>query len=360
MPASAVARSSNLDDRSALLAGLALVAAFGVAYPLVRHWAGQPLAMFVLAPLLAAALAGGWITLTVGTAAVVIAALVGAADDMRTGPLVARLAIVASGTVLAAAAAQVRRRREEELREVQVRDALATTLQNGLVPVPHPPAGVNARTRYRPGERGLLLGGDFVDVVSLPDGTAGFVIGDVCGHDARAAAFGTAIRAAWKGIAFTAPTDPVRWLRELEAAYFDDGRYDGFVTVLAGRLEPGSGHVDMVSAGHCWPILTGPDTALIELHPGLPLGIEQRTVRTSHSMTLPPSAELLLYTDGLIENRLAPQGVAGESTLVRVLAGMTSGVDLDVLLSLLGPTGFQDDVALLLLSCQASTGNGGT
>jgi serine phosphatase RsbU (regulator of sigma subunit) len=251
--------------------------------------------------------------------------------------------------VLASIGASVRARREQALRDSEVAAAVLVAFQDGLVPVPSPPSGVVAVSRYRPAEVPMRIGGDFVDVVALPDGTAGFIIGDVCGHGPRAAALGARIRAAWRGVAHTVPLHPPRWLEELDGAFFDDRPFDGFVTALTGRLST-RGEVLAVSAGHLPPVLLAPGAATpVVMRPGVPLGIPADRPREPVELRLDPTSSLLLYTDGLIENGRDPRGRPGEEGLLAALEEARPATLLDDLLSRFGPHGFDDDVALLHL-----------
>ena len=337
-------------DRRAVWGGLLIVAALAVVYPSIASAARDPLAVFLLAPLFTAIVSGPRQTALVGSVATAVALAQGVAGPLEPVPLAARLGIVVAATLLAVVAARSRRRREAELSATRVRSALSESFQGGLVPSPRPPSWLEAETRYVPGSRGLMLGGDFVDVITLPDGAAAFVIGDVCGHGPRAAAFGTAIRAAWKGIASTLPADPLRWLGDVEAAYFLDGRFDGFVTALTGRIEV-DGRLLLVSAGHPWPVLVdGGNTSLLRVHPSLPLGTGLSGERHLVPALLDPGAALLTYTDGLLENRRGPHGIADDAVLLDVVDRHAGQIHLDELLDAFGPHGFDDDVALLRLT----------
>jgi hypothetical protein len=332
------------------IVGLVAVALTAVVYPLVASQAGYPLAVFVLAPLGVAVVGSAQDTRVVGAAAVAVASLEGwFSSELTPAMLTVRLCIVAAGSVLASIGASVRARREQALRDSEVAAAVLVAFQDGLVPVPSPPPGVVAVSRYRPAEVPMRIGGDFVDVVALPDGTAGFIIGDVCGHGPRAAALGARIRAAWRGVAHTVPLHPPRWLEELDGAFFDDRPFDGFVTALTGRLST-RGEVLAVSAGHLPPVLLAPGAATpVVMRPGVPLGIPADRPREPVELRLEPTSSLLLYTDGLIENGRDPAGRPGEEGLLAALEQARPATLLDDLLSRFGPHGFDDDVALLHL-----------
>lgn len=233
---------------------------------------------------------------------------------------------------------------------------LLAAFQRRLVPRPHPPSEVVLDQRYRPGAQGLELGGDFLDAIELPDGCLGFILGDVSGHDADAAAFGVAMRAGWKALAFAAPDDPLLWLNTLEDAFFADGRFDGFVTALTGRIVPKTRDMVIATAGHCWPVRVGTDVQLVEMRPGLPLGLGRVVPRTTLEITLRVDEHLVIYTDGLIENRKSPGSNErwGEEGLLRWLEEHLADdpLDLDALLDDFGPDGFSDDVAVMVLGIE--------
>jgi hypothetical protein len=338
------------------------VALTAVVYPLVASQAGNPLAAFVLAPLGVAVVGSPRDTQVVGAAAVAVAAIEGFLTPELTAPMLAvRLGIVVIGSVLASIGAATRAGRERALRDSEVGAAMMAAFQDGLVSVPSPPPGILATSRYRPAEVPLRIGGDFVDVVALPDGTAGFIIGDVCGHGPRAAALGARIRAAWRGIARTVPQSPPRWLEEIDGAFFE-GPFDGFVTALTGRVSL-TGEVQAVSAGHPPPVVLSPGGAMAAaVHPGVPLGIPSTRLRPSTQLQLASDSSLLLYTDGLIENgRGGAAGRPGEEGLLAALADATAATLLDDLLERFGPDGFDDDVALLHLRvCCDSDGSRST
>jgi hypothetical protein len=329
--------------------GLLGVVVTGVLYPMLAPRAGDPLAVFLLAPLGTAVVADHRVTRLVGSAAVVVAGIEGLVTDLTGWALVARMLLIAGGVAMATWGAARRTRRELQLLDARVHETLSATFQQGLVPAPAPPPCIRAATRYRPAEAPLMLGGDFVDVITLPDASAGFIIGDVCGHGPTAAAFGTRIRAGWKSLAWTLPSHPERWLEALDRAFFLDGRFDGFVTAITGRMSC-DGTVVAACAGHPRPLMIG-QTRIdrVDVPSGLPLGIDPTICRVAAELHVPTGSSILLYTDGLIENRGTPGGRSSEEALMRALPAPISSADLDRLMERFGPTGFDDDVAMLLL-----------
>ena len=195
-----------------------------------------------------------------------------------------------------------------------------------------------------------MLGGDFLDALNLPDGSLGFIVGDVCGHGPDAAALGAALRAGWKTIATHAFDSPPIWVHVLDEAFFGHGRHDTYATVCTGRVAV-DGRVQFVSCGHPWPIVLGREPSVIHPHVTRPLGLRNFEFEVAVTeFELPADTAVLLYTDGLVENRLRP-ATASEQHLLSYLKRNPS-LDLDALLEEFGSGGFSDDVAVMTISLE--------
>lgn len=339
--------------RRGIALGVVSLLVVTLVYASIADSADSPLSMFVLPALLVAVISGPAEVAIIGAFSVVMTALAGAVDDGVDGAVLAtRVVIVLVAAGAAALLAWHRGRREQQLEESVSARQVVDALQTRLVTVPLPPEGIGTGVRYVPGDERLAVGGDFLDAVTLPDGALGFVIGDVSGHGASAAAFGVVVRAGWKAIAMENPDDPCYWLDALQRAFFEDRRFDGFATALVGRSMPGEGRVEMCSAGHCWPILLDGDARLLDTCNSAPLGVPTRSGRRVVELDLAPGDRLLLYTDGLIENRKpAPAtGRWSEGELLEYVR-RNPGFTLDDLLRTFGgPDGFDDDVALMTIA----------
>ena len=332
-----------------VLAGLIGLGCIAVLYPIIAERTAHPLAVFVLPILIVAALATPRAVGLVGGLSILIALVEGAAtSDLGRTPLAARVIIIVATAVAGVVVAKIRLERERSLREADRTAELMDTFQRVLVPRPSPPPGFVVETRYVPGEERLMLGGDFIDALDLPDGSLGFIVGDVCGNGPDAAALGAAIRAGWKTIATHLVDAPATWVRVMDEAFFGHGRHDTYATVCTGRVTV-AGRLQFVSCGHPWPIAVGRQPEVIRPCVGRPLGV--RHVELDVAVTdfeLPADARVLIYTDGLIENRLR-RSTASETELLDHLRGNPS-LDLDALLEHFGPEGFSDDVAVMRIS----------
>ena len=108
---------------------------------------------------------------------------------------------------------------------------------------------------YRPGEGGMLIGGDFHDAVELDDGRIAVVVGDVVGHGPDAAALGAALRAGWRALTL-AGTDPAATMAALDRAVRSErNEPDAFSSAVCATVSADRRTVSLCLAGHPPPIL---------------------------------------------------------------------------------------------------------
>ena len=184
---------------------------------------------------------------------------------------------------------------------------VALALQQSMLPsvLPEVP-GVGLTARYHPAVDSLEVGGDWYDVVALPDGRLGLTVGDVVGRGLLAATTMGQLRSALSALALSADS-PARVLDGLErfARQVEGAR---LATVAYAVLDPVGGTLRYACAGHPPPLLVGPDGSTEFLEDGrspllcaLPPGLAGP--RAEGSARLRPGARLLLYSDGLVERR---------------------------------------------------------
>jgi serine phosphatase RsbU (regulator of sigma subunit) len=188
--------------------------------------------------------------------------------------------------------------------------SLAQRFQAGMLPRIPQQELLTVRSLYRPGLQQMLLGGDFLDVITVDQQRVAFVLGDVAGHGPEQAALGATLRGAWLSVASIPTLGPQDWARALNRIVHERGPAEGvFVTAVMGRLNPRDRTLEYVSAGHPPPILLRPtvsDTPLGDPVLGPDPGIEF----TTHRLELPEQWAVLLVTDGLFEGRLPGHGRA--------------------------------------------------
>jgi serine phosphatase RsbU (regulator of sigma subunit)/PAS domain-containing protein/anti-sigma regulatory factor (Ser/Thr protein kinase) len=190
--------------------------------------------------------------------------------------------------------------------------ALAETLQRSLLPGSLPDhSAVEVAHRYLPALDGV--GGDWFDVIPLPGARVALVVGDVVGHGLHAAATMGQLRAAVHTFSALdlSPDELLGHLDELVARIDGDGsaeRDDKGVTgatCLYAVYDPSSGQCSLARSGHPEPALVHPDGTVEYLRvPGAPpLGLGGGEPFETAEVTLPEGSRLVLYTDGLIEDR---------------------------------------------------------
>ena len=109
-------------------------------------------------------------------------------------------------------------------------------------------------------------------------------------------------------LGFDADPDPVAAAELVNRALCRTGGRRAFMTLFCGVLEPQSGRLQFVCAGHPFPLLRRADGEIIELGTGsLPLGIRMELALERYEAVIKPGDTLLLYTDGVVET-LEPGG----------------------------------------------------
>jgi serine phosphatase RsbU (regulator of sigma subunit) len=179
--------------------------------------------------------------------------------------------------------------------------SIAGTLQHALLPeVPHVD-GVDIAARYVAGVDELEVGGDWYDVITRPSGSVVFVVGDVSGQGLPAATTMAALRFAVR--AYLAQDDDIATVLTKLRGLLDITVDHQFATVLLGELDPDTGRVRLVSAGHFAPLLLhGGRAELLECPVGPPVGVASSAPGVAEVRVSGP-ATLLAFTDGAVERR---------------------------------------------------------
>ena len=179
---------------------------------------------------------------------------------------------------------------------------VARGLQDGLLPrhLPQVP-GLEVAARYRPATHVLEVGGDFYDLIDFGDHGAAVAIGDVQGHSVQAAALMGQVRIAMHSYARTgAPPEEI--LARTNQLLLELGS-ELFCSCLYAHIDVPGQRVLLASAGHPPPVVRhrARRAQVLDLPPGLLLGVDGRARFQAVELPLPPGALLALYTDGLVE-----------------------------------------------------------
>ncbi|MGH2944402.1 MAG: SpoIIE family protein phosphatase, partial [Solirubrobacteraceae bacterium] len=182
---------------------------------------------------------------------------------------------------------------------------VAHTLQRSMLTTQLPAVeGAELAVRYLPGTRHTEISGDWYDVIPLPDGRVGVVIGDVVGRGIEAAATMSQLRTALRAYAIEGlePAVVVAKLHRL----VDHLRVGLSTTLVYLDFDPFTREMRYVSAGHL-PVLHVPAERRSRFLPGArstPLGTAPvGTEIPQERLVLEPGDAVLLYTDGLVERR---------------------------------------------------------
>jgi serine phosphatase RsbU (regulator of sigma subunit) len=253
------------------------------------------------------------------------------------------------------------RRQADELRRVTARAAaeraLSDRLQQALLTPPPEPDHLQVAVRYRPAAHEAQVGGDWYDAFLQPDGATVLVIGDVVGHDSRAAAAMGQLRGLLRALAYDNEEPPSATLSRTE--HVARGlAVSTMATVVLARIErhpdvpvAGTRVLRWSNAGHLPPVLLAPDgtTTLLETRPDMVLGIDPDAPRADHTAELADGHTLLLVTDGLVERRDSDldAGLAALQEALRDLGGTPLEELCDTLLARMLPEPGADDVAIV-------------
>jgi PAS domain S-box-containing protein len=248
----------------------------------------------------------------------------------------------------------------------QQRD-LAEGLQRSLLTAPPEPEHAQVVVRYVPAAQAAEVGGDWYDAFLQPNGSTVLVIGDVVGHDTRAAAIMGQIRTIVRTLGAADDLAPAEVLRRTDRV-METLRTGSAATAVVARVEQEPGErergitrIRWSNAGHPPPMVLRPDGTVLPLATATAdrlLGVTPDAPRREWVVPLERDAVVLLYTDGLVERR--DQNLDdGLARLERTLAGLAGRPldDLcDELLDRMLPADPDDDVALVALRLRPQDG----
>ena len=241
---------------------------------------------------------------------------------------------------------------EAQRQNKRIAQALQTGMRNELQQVD----GITAQGIYSSATATAVIGGDFYDLIRLPDRRACVIMGDVSGKGVEAASVSAAVKTAlgayaWQGLS---PAHMVRLLNEFLLGF---SRVETFATLFVGIIDLNEATLVYCSAGHPPALLVRGDSGELES-----LNVQSGVVGAFHGMvyrdgrmSLSQGDALLLYTDGTTEARAPSGAFFGEDGLRdAIMSQEPKGFDglLDRLLATLDDfTGrnLDDDVAMVAL-----------
>lgn len=201
--------------------------------------------------------------------------------------------------------------------------------------------GYELQVFYKP-LRGV--GGDYFDVIELPDGRTLFALADVCGKGMPAALLAANIQALVRSIS-NVLSDPLSLATQVNNHLCRYTPPERFATAVFALLLRETGELIYVNAGQNPPILSTSGRATFLGSTGMPLGLVPEAKFECEQVVIPPGGKLLFFTDGL------PDGIGGQKPEERICEaiGADSGSPMANVKSLLNPKFNEDDITILML-----------
>jgi len=202
--------------------------------------------------------------------------------------------------------------------------------------------------------------GDFFDFIRLPNGQWGLVIADVTDKGMGAALFMALSSTLIRTYAIQYPTLPAFALGAVNRRILSDTRGSMFVTAFYAVLDPNTGRIRYVNAGHNPPYLVSGNRGkpVDRLRgTGMALGVDEEAIWQQKVIRMVPGDVLLMYTDGVTEAQ-NPQGeYFGEQRMldiVRARMGCPAREIQDAVLTAVreftGGVGSSDDITLMVVA----------
>ena len=251
--------------------------------------------------------------------------------------------VFGSAVLRARVNAALDRRRVQEGQNLRREMSVARTIQRDFLPESLPEVGgMELEAALRPARD---VSGDFYDCFLLTSGEVILVVGDVCDKGVGAALFMALFRSlirasadpvgggaiqmiggrhtmVMQAIQSASPADLLTRVAGFTNDYIArlHGRTNMFATVFLASLEPYSGELVYVNAGHEPALIIAPDGGIEELRPtGPALGMLPDSHFTAVTRTLERGHSLLAFTDGLVEAHSPTGEVYGGKRLREVL-----------------------------------------
>lgn len=237
-------------------------------------------------------------------------------------------------------------------RELLEQAEVGRLVQEGLLAqIPGRTADLEVAHVYISAREKARLGGDFLDSFSIGPRGVVFMIGDLSGHGLEAAADSVMLRSLFRGFMIENPDLPeaMRRLNRVLESELEPGHY---ATALAVDYQM-SGDLEMVCAGHPFPVLCDGDCRQLELG-GPALAIDADSNYASDLIQLRPGAVFVAFTDGLSEARAGGE-LFGEDRVVAAVASLSNAPARAIAEHLIDESlrhaggRFDDDVAVLVL-----------
>lgn len=242
-----------------------------------------------------------------------------------------------------------------EKQRIEQELALATTIQNGLLPDSPP-----ALEGYDIAAIAMVcteVGGDYYDFIKLEGGEEGLVMGDVSGHGIGPALIMSSARSSLRAMAGEKPS---RLMERLNRIMVDDNKGKGMMTLFYAVLDPNNRELTYVNAGHDYPFVVRKkgEVDFLRSTGGL-LGIFEDAKYREENVSLEKGDILTIYTDGITESLNSEGEQFGTGRLVDAIKGLINnkaeliieGV-LDQLKAFSGGLQAEDDITMMVIKVE--------
>jgi serine phosphatase RsbU (regulator of sigma subunit) len=191
----------------------------------------------------------------------------------------------------------------DNARLYQQQKGFSDMMQRSLLPRSEPEIdGLDVGAVYESSAH-VDVGGDVFDFLALPDGRLAVVLGDVTGHGFEAAADMAMAKFVFRSLTREHP-EPGDFLASANEVVTGEIGFGKFITLAYVLVDAAAGDLVCSSAGHPPPRLVGRDGEIVEVEcSGLALGIDAGQTYEEVRWQFKPGAALVLYTDGLVEQR---------------------------------------------------------
>ena len=181
--------------------------------------------------------------------------------------------------------------------------SIAHTLQQALLPATLPELrGLRVNAQYVPAQAGGDVGGDWYDIVAVGERKALLVIGDVSGHGIDAATAMALVRHAT--LAYIAQDHRPGVVLGKLSRFVSGITRDYFATVLCALVDIDGHTLTLASAGHLPPLLLdGERGEFVDVSAEPPIGFPHNDAFREATISVPPGATVVAFTDGLVERR---------------------------------------------------------
>src|SRR5436190_1313006 len=205
------------------------------------------------------------------------------------------------------------------------------------------------------------IGGDYYDFIARPEGNILVALGDVSGKGTAAALLMSSLHAAIHGqIAAKRSLDET--ITSVNEYLAENTPANRFVTLFLAELDPTTGEVRFINAGHNPPLLARADGTIEQLESGgLPLGIMPFSEYEAGTVQLRPGDALVIYSDGVSEaKKLAEEEFGMERLSAVIKANITSSASglrdkvESALSAFTGTAAPNDDITLVIVKRPAA------